>query len=38
MAVISEIYKQSVSVHSECKEETAQPPTDIGSHVVTERS
>jgi hypothetical protein len=36
MAAISEIYKGSVSVHSESKEQTAQPPTDTGSHVAAE--
>jgi hypothetical protein len=38
MAARGEIYKESDSVHSESKEEIAQPPTDIGSHVVAERS
>jgi hypothetical protein len=35
---ISEIYKKSVTVHSESKKQIAQPQTGKGSQVVGERS
>jgi hypothetical protein len=38
VAAMSDILKESVTVHSESKEEIAQPPTDIGSQFVAERS